>query len=481
MIREIQKRVRERHPTGEMEGLGITLPNLLPVLHARDAAEGKVAAIGSVNPRPGGLINNIIQFVKRTVARSLNWHVREQVEFNKAVLGCVQAILDTQNEYNRALVEFSKRVQQDVAPAKPIAGQLSDLQAHWDQWRQGWEEKLNKDQIHQLRSISELQSAYHHRVTLMEAQFRETARLQHGDFNKSLDERGDEIHDGMMREIDAVKAQLGEMNQALQADINRFQQQMWADFGRMRDEMKQSFDKLVHDEVRMVRQKIASIGPVAAAAKDEEVDIDWLRFADSFRGPEEKIREQQQFYVDRFRGAASVLDLGCGRGEFLEVMREAGIPARGLDLSAECVNRCRNKGLDAELADVFPYLETTGESSLAAVHCAQVVEHLRPAELPKLIRLLAAKMKSRALVAIETPNPECLAILATHFYLDPTHVRPVPPALLAFYLKESGFNEIEVVPMNPAEETLPAVKDLPESVRKQFFGGMDYAIFARKL
>ena len=101
--------------------------------------------------------------------------------------------------------------------------------------------------------------------------------------------------------------------------------------------------------------------------------------------------------------------------------------------------------------------------------------------MPDLVNLLAKKLHTGALLAIETPNPECLAIFSTHFYLDPTHTRPVPPALLRFYLEEAGFGSIEVERLSPAVETMPALADLPETVRDAFFGGLDYAIFGRRL
>jgi O-antigen chain-terminating methyltransferase len=109
------------------------------------------------------------------------------------------------------------------------------------------------------------------------------------------------------------------------------------------------------------------------------------------------------------------------------------------------------------------------------------VEHLPPERLPNLVNLLAKKMHPGTLLAIETPNPECLAIFATHFYLDPTHTRPIPPALLRFYFEEAGFGNIEVERLSPAVESMPALADLPASVRDAFFGGLDYAIFGRRL
>ena len=176
-----------------------------------------------------------------------------------------------------------------------------------------------------------------------------------------------------------------------------------------------------------------------------------------------------------------MLDIGCGRGEFLEMMREAGVPARGIDLARNPWPLCRHKGLEAEVADLFPYLADLPEASLDGIFCSQVVEHLPPERLPEMIRLCASRLERNGVIAIETPNPECLAIFATHFYLDPTHTRPVPHPLLAFYMEEFGVGNIEVRRLSPAVESMPSLASLPEDFREAFFGGLDYAIIGRKL
>jgi O-antigen chain-terminating methyltransferase len=98
-----------------------------------------------------------------------------------------------------------------------------------------------------------------------------------------------------------------------------------------------------------------------------------------------------------------------------------------------------------------------------------------------MIRLCAEKLERGGVLALETPNPECLAIFATHFYLDPTHTRPAPHPLLAFYMVEAGFGAIEVHKLSPAVESMPSLASLPEDFREAFFGGLDYAIIGRKL
>jgi O-antigen chain-terminating methyltransferase len=207
-----------------------------------------------------------------------------------------------------------------------------------------------------------------------------------------------------------------------------------------------------------------------------------MKFAEQFRGSEDRIRQQQKRYIARFAGTSGViLDIGCGRGEFLEAAKAANLPARGIDLNQECIELCQSKGLDVEQADMFTYLESLADGSLGGAYCAQVVEHLPPSVLPRLAKLLSQKLRVGSLVAIETPNPECLAIFATHFFIDPTHTRPVPAPLLRFYLEEAGFGSVQIERLEPAIESMPALAELPLAFRDSFFGGLDYAIFARKL
>ena len=442
VIAEIRQRVRARHPNGTVSG-DIALPDVTPLLHARDAAEAKVASIGSVNPRPPGLLNSAAQRVKRLVARALDWHVREQVEFNRNVMACVQATIEALTECNRALASLGE--------LRGEAQQLKDIRLHWVEWRTGWEQKLAAIEIQFLRSVAELQASFQHRVTLMDANYREQVKAQHADFEGALDRATAEI-----------------------------QKRLWADLLKIRAD----YEAIIHTELRLLRQRASmahAVERVVAAAPLEFTGIDWLRFAERFRGSEESIRERQQVYVSRFREHSPVLDLGCGRGEMLEVFREAGIQAYGIDMNNDSIALCRTKGLNAEKADLFTYSHAVPDSSLRGVVCCQVAEHLPPDRLPEMLRALHGKMRVGGLIAIETPNPECLAIFATHFYLDPTHRHPIPPALMSFYLEEAGFGRVEIERLFPAVDAIPSLAELPEGFRKDFFGALDYVAFAVKL
>ena len=109
LLHEVRDRVRARNPETAAGGVEIALPDLMPLVHARDAALGKVAAIGTVNPRSGGVVNSLVQAWKRLVARVLDWHVREQVEFNRKSMACIDAALEAMNDTNRALVALGNR------------------------------------------------------------------------------------------------------------------------------------------------------------------------------------------------------------------------------------------------------------------------------------------------------------------------------------------------------------------------------------
>ncbi|MEJ7604814.1 MAG: hypothetical protein WKF37_00745 [Bryobacteraceae bacterium] len=137
IIHEIQARVRARYPEGEARGLGVPLPNLMPLLHARDAAEAKVAAIGSVNPRAGGPVNAVIQWAKNTIARGLGWFVRDQIDYNRAVVQAIEANLEALNEVNRTLVAVGAR----LSEADTVLTELKDMRSHWLHWREEWERK----------------------------------------------------------------------------------------------------------------------------------------------------------------------------------------------------------------------------------------------------------------------------------------------------------------------------------------------------
>jgi SAM-dependent methyltransferase len=225
----------------------------------------------------------------------------------------------------------------------------------------------------------------------------------------------------------------------------------------------------------------------------------YVRFEDRHRGTRDEIRQRQRGYLDLFAGAAPVLDVGSGRGEFLDLCREAGIEARGVDMDAGMVARCREAGLTVEQADALAALEATPDGSLGGIFCAQVIEHLVPETLIALVRLAYAKLRPGGILLCETPNPASLTVFSGAFYLDLTHVKPIHPEAGRFLLETAGFHAVELryvnpvpadgklVPLEPLwymrryeEAFLGQINANLERLNQLLWGAQDYAVIGRR-
>ncbi len=174
-----------------------------------------------------------------------------------------------------------------------------------------------------------------------------------------------------------------------------------------------------------------------------EPEFDYAGFEERFRGSEELVKARQGPHLEPFRGRDNVLEIGCGRGEFLELLRGAGVAARGVDTDLDMILACREKGLDVVQEDVFDHLESLPDDSLGGVFSAQMIEHLETPQLKRLVRLCHRKLRPGGVLVLETLNPECLLVLYRWFWIDLTHVRLVHPETLRFLVESVGFREVE--------------------------------------
>jgi len=250
---------------------------------------------------------------------------------------------------------------------------------------------------------------------------------------------------------------------------------------------RRSLAELEERLARLERRPRANGAPApaqtVAAQSGADAFPDYFAYESRMRGSTETVRERQRGYVDDFRDAAPVLDLGCGRGELLGLLREAGVEARGVDADADMVAYARGEGLDVEQADVLAYLEGLEDGSLGGVFAGQVVEHLPPATLLRLLELSARKLRPGGLLVAETINPLSPLALRSYF-ADLTHAQPLVPATLALLARQAGFREVETRFLNePAERlTIPDDPVIAANVRKLneiLFAPLDYAIIAR--
>jgi SAM-dependent methyltransferase len=224
----------------------------------------------------------------------------------------------------------------------------------------------------------------------------------------------------------------------------------------------------------------------------------YLQLEDRFRGSREAIIELQKEYLpdvlDLTGGTAPVVDIGCGRGEWLELLRDNGIPAYGVDNNATFVEGNQARGLDVRLADAVEHLNTVDESSLGAVTGFHLAEHL---PFPLLVQLVDAALRALrpgGVLILETPNPSNLVVGSSAFYIDPTHRNPLHPHFLDFLVTARGFVNVELRFLHPADDqvfVLPETGSAGDGTRLAFariveqlnwalFGPQDYAVLGRK-
>lgn len=173
---------------------------------------------------------------------------------------------------------------------------------------------------------------------------------------------------------------------------------------------------------------------------------DWryAGFENRFRGYEEEVKKQQRDYLSCFPKGGVVLDLGCGRGEFLELLRENGIEAAGVDSNSQMVDICLDKGLRCQKGDILEKLAEWADGSLAGIFSSQVIEHLSPAKLKRLIELCYQKLSPSGVLVLETINPASVFTLVEIYYLDLSHQKPIHPQALKFMLEAAGFEDVEI-------------------------------------
>jgi len=311
---------------------------------------------------------------------------------------------------------------------------------------------------------------------------------------------------GTLKHIQQVEEQLASQQASQQEQLTGLKEQQ----ARMEARWEQRHQELAHRQeldrrgLAFLRMKLdrmlARPGPGEAAAAGEEretlYDHDYYRFEDFYRR-EEEVRGLQREYLPFFQGRKNVLDLGCGKGEFLELLREHGIEGYGVDLNEEMVCRCQEKGLRALHGDALQHLAGLPDDSLGGLFAAHLVEHLPPRVLRELIRTAWSKLQPGAYLILETPNPLCLWALVNYFYLDMSHVKPIHPQALTFLLEMHGFQEVEVRYLHPVPEGVRMVllPEVPGSAWEEMaallntnfgrlndllYGYADYAVIARK-
>ncbi len=257
--------------------------------------------------------------------------------------------------------------------------------------------------------------------------------------------------------------------------------------------------EVLSEEVSAIRGALAADAPPPAAAAGAAAraaeDAHYVAFENRFRGERADLRERLGGYVDLFAGLAPVVDLGCGRGEFLELLRERGIEARGVEGNVQAVAVCRGNGLDVAEGDLVDFLRTQPAGSLGGVFAAQVVEHLPPAVLQAMLAEAHRALRPEGRLVLETVNTRSVVGFLEVYLRDLTHRTPLHPDTLSFLAAAQGFTDVRVEmrsPVDPAAQLQAVPPDgLPPGaaavlnenaarLNALLYGPQEYVLIARR-
>ena len=347
----------------------------------------------------------------------------------------------------------------------------------------------------EIREQLELNQTY---VETLPRQLNDLQSIVRMQFHSIISEQGKvtRIHDALNKGYMSLEAQMNK-HAGEQTEV---QQRQAAELQGLRVQLEQQIDELV-DRLQKFRMdiaqqetRLANFLDQSSVASDEvqrvsgERDhlLDSMYFAleDTLRGTPEQVKDTVQIYLPVLRAAAittDILDVGCGRGEWLEVLRDNGFQARGIDTNRIVLQRCRELSLDVVEAEALTYLGSLSDSSLNAVTAFHFAEHLPLDALVRFLDEAGRTLKPGGLLILETPNPENLLVGSCNFYLDPTHKNPLPIPTLKLLVEARGFRCQEVMKLHPVASAKIEVKDqLTSHLNHYLYGPMNYAIVARK-
>ena len=260
---------------------------------------------------------------------------------------------------------------------------------------------------------------------------------------------------------------------------------------RRRSSRPDAKDEIValQDVVRQLEQRLARVEADRHHAAAGLTDDNYARFEEAFRGPFDDIAARLAVYLPLVEGTVSalatrrVLDLGCGRGEWLQLLDRAGYSALGVDARPNTVAACRDRGSNAMVGDAIAFVNAQPADAWTVVSAFHLVEHIAMARLLPFFLDLYRVLQPGGLLLVETPNLSNVLVGSCSFHLDPTHQRPLPPETWQFLLSAAGFIEVGVMLLNPSPRELAVADDgspIAARFNDLFYGPRDLGLIARK-
>ena len=504
VMEEIRADIREKKASGEID-----IEDIMDEIRAEAAAmppeqlpdfartEIPRAAAGSNSADLGAIyrqLDNEAQYLKSTANIPYHWYLGGGVKgflrrAVRKVVGCIGLPLrDKQNDFNQhtanGIDAACIAARQNAERAEELTNDLNTLRNEAASLRD--EAGALRDETAELRQ--ELEDS---RRALAEARA-----------------YSDELTAGLRQELADSRRELQEARAEARAHSDTLATDMRRESEIRMTAQEKALDGISMNIARVVRECMEDMAPAEAKARmqaaqqektespekpedDDYKALDYFHFQNDFRGTQNRIMENQRIYIPYFKGKTGpVFDLGCGRGEFLRLMKEEKIPAYGMDMYPEYTVTGKLYGVDIREGDGIAELERVQEP-LGGVFSAQVIEHLGFRTVEKLCRLAYDKLEKGAWLVLETPNPMCLSTMTNAFYLDPTHERPVHPLLMEYLLKEIGFEEVTLIWPDHSLPQIPEIRgngienlaEVNEAIRRVsglLYGSQDYAVAGRK-
>jgi SAM-dependent methyltransferase len=277
--------------------------------------------------------------------------------------------------------------------------------------------------------------------------------------------------------LELSRSRLTELRESFALSLSRLEQQ------------QKAIARAQHQQVAALfreQQRNGSLPASKSDGRDRRLVLDELyaSFENQFRGTPEHIKEGFKVYLPLLKDAgitSDILDLGCGRGEWLELLREEGWPARGVESNRAMIDNQRGQNLEIVQADALAYLRGLPDNSLRAVTAFHFVEHIGLAELIDLLDEIKRVLKPGGLLIVETPNPKNLVVGACNFYSDPTHHKPLFPETLDFIVNHRGFVRTQLQYLHPVEGSpFQESSEASQALNSWLFSARDFAIVAWK-
>jgi O-antigen chain-terminating methyltransferase len=296
------------------------------------------------------------------------------------------------------------------------------------------------------------------------------------------------LFDRVFAQLIALQSQVKELNERLKAIDERYTK----NDSYLKTELTQQKRSLslFLEEAQQRSPESVNQGQLQAVENEEQhlLDAFYTAFENQFRGEREDIFNRLKVYLPLLEEAKvgtsdfPILDVGCGRGEWLELLRESGYTATGLDHNRVMVDYCRTREFEVVEGDVIAYLRTLPDLSLGAVTGFHIIEHLPFPILIKLFNEVVRVLKPGGLAIFETPNPKNIVVGACNFYADPTHKNPLFPDTIQFILESQGLSKVKILYLNPVEGSPFDQEDASwQLLHNWFFCARDYAVVGYKL